>query len=328
MKSDALQDKFLMTVHKKIKKKNSLINMVSDILHIEKESAYRRLTGRVSFSINEMGLIAKELGISIDSLINGEISYLWLPFQLENPLLSSMDVVFSKTDETLRRMGDITNEYAISGNICSSLPFEFFLYSPILAKFMFFKWGHYFVGGDEFNNYGQWKAPQQIFELHEKLKNAHRFDSIYYVWDDSLIWSLLNEVVYLYKMRIISKDEKTEIKEALRDMLTRLEHSLNGDYDSMFGVSPDIFQFYVSPRSPGFTSNYYLSESQKHFSVFRTNFTYCLIDNDIDNFNRLRNWVDSFKNISSLLSKSGRFERRIFIDSQFKLLDLLLDKDY
>lgn len=328
MKQADLQDRFLTAIHKKANKKHALIDMVSEILCIEKESAYRRLTGRVSFSINEMGLVAKKLDISIDTLINGEINYLSFPFQLEKPLLSSLDALFQKTDEIFRRMKELTNEPAISGSICSSLPFALFIYSPVLSKLMFFKWGHYFVGGDEFNNYSRWELPQQFSELHQKFKDAYCFDTIYYVWDDSLIWSLLNEIVYLHKMRIINKEDKNEIKEAFKDMLTRLEQTLNGHYDSMLRINPEIFDFYVSPKSPGLTSSYYLSETQKHFSIFRTNFTYCLIKNDMESFNKLKNWIDSFRNISTLLSKSGRFERHIFIDTQLKLLDLILDKEY
>lgn len=329
MQSLDLHQQFLNALFDKFSKKSILTNIVSEILHIEKESAYRRLTGKVNFSVREMGIVAKKLGISIDKLTNTHQDRTWFPFQLENPLQSSIDVLFHIVGENLNRIEHIAKEPALNGNIYNSLPIEFYLYSPVLTKFMFFKWGHYFVGGTEFNDYRCWELPQQLDGLHQKVKDImSSFRNIYYIWDDAVIWTHLNEIENLYKMRVINKQDKNELKQAFKDMLVKLEHSLSGIHDDQFDLSPDTLDFYICSRSSGFSCNYYMSENeQEHYAFFQTNYSHCVIEDDFENFNKLRNWVDSFKCISTMLSRSGRVERRIFFDTQLKLIDLILDND-
>ena len=60
-------------------------------------------------------------------------------------------------------------------------------------------------------------------------------------------------------------------------------------------------------------------------AFFQTNYSHCMIDNDLESFNKLKAWIDSFRHISTVLSRSGRTERRIFFDTQLKLIDLILD---
>lgn len=327
MKATDLHEQFLNALCDRFPKKSILTNMISDILRIEKESAYRRLTGKVNFSVRETGIIADKLGISLDTLSNGKTKQMWFPFQLESPLQSSMEVLFHMVGESLSRLGQITREPALNGNIYNSLPMEFYLYSPVLTKFMFFKWGHYFVGGDEFNDYTRWEIPQQLSELHKPVKDIMgSLKNIYYIWDDAVIWTHIHELADMYKMRVISKQEKNEIKEALKDLLAKLEQMLTGVYIDEFSTAPRILDFYVCSRSSGFTCNYYVSEeSKEHRAFFQTNYSHCVIDNDFESFHKLKDWLDSFKHISTVLSRAGRIERRIFFDTQLKLIDLVLD---
>lgn len=327
MQPTDLHEKFLSALFDKFPKKSALTNMISDILRIEKESAYRRLTGKVNFSVRETGIIADKLGISLDMLANGKTKHMWFPFQLESPLKSSMDVLFYVVDENLSRIEQIIKSPAMSGNIYNSLPMEFYLYSPVLTKFMFFKWGHYFVGGDEFNDFTHWEIPQELSGLEQRVKDIMcSLQHSYYIWDDAVIWTHIHEAANMYKMRVINKQEKNDIKEAFKGLLTKLEQTLSGICVDEFGIVPDILDFYVCSRSSGFTCNYYISEENKHhMAFFQTNYSHCMIDNDFENFNKLKAWVDSFKHISTVLSRSGRTERRIFFDTQLKLIDLILD---
>lgn len=328
MKLPDLHEEFLNTLSEKYPKKSALTNIVSDVLRIEKESAYRRLSGKVSFSVREVGIIAKQLGISLDALNTYGKDQLLLPFNLENAMQSSMDVLLHIMTETIVRLERMTCETVVAGNVYNSIPVEFFLYSPELSKFMLFKWGHYFVGGDEFNDYRSWKIPSDFSSIQKRTKDVYQFKNIYYIWDDGLIWTYLNEVANLYKMRIIDKQNKNDIKEALKDMLTKLEQTLSGNYVNEFGIDPDIIDFYACSRSSGVSCNYYMTENHDQFFAFlQTNFSHCLIDNDYDNFCKMKAWVDSFKRISTMLSRSGRMERRIFFDTQLKLVDLVLNSD-
>ncbi|MCC8095284.1 MAG: hypothetical protein LIP05_07980 [Tannerellaceae bacterium] len=61
------------------------MNLISEILCIEKEPASRRLSGKVLFTIREMGLLADVFTISIDQL-RSEDDQLWMPLGLNSPM--------------------------------------------------------------------------------------------------------------------------------------------------------------------------------------------------------------------------------------------------
>lgn len=321
-----LLDKFLGALHDKIPGNSDLTNTVSTLLNIERDSAYRRLSGKVNFSVQEMGVLSKKLGISLDNMVKKDGNYMWFPFFLEQPLMTSIDILVHKTLGVMREVAQVTaNHPTHAGNVYNMLPLEFYLHSPVLTKFMFFKWGHYFIGTDEYNNFSQWTLPAELAGMEEAERLAIHFKSTFYVLDDSIIWTHLSEVENLYRMRVITSGDRQEIRQAFIELLNMLENLLNGThYPEMF-VDPNM-DFYISSRNSDFVLNYYVTETDDttHFVYFQTNYSYSTFSDNYEKCLKIKTWLDSIKSISTLLSKSGRVERRIFFDTQRKLVNLVL----
>ena len=45
---------------------------------------------------------------------------------------------------------------------------------------------------------------------------------------------------------------------------------------------------------------------------------------DVYNFNKIKEWINSLCHISTLLSRSGRIERRLFFNTQYRIIDEVL----
>lgn len=324
MKKKDLHDIFIEELYKKGLKRVDLINQISDILKLEKESIYRRMAGKVNFSVREMGILAKAMNISLDSLLYNETNCEWLPFMFESPLtLSSMDSLFDMMDSYLIQIKDINREDSSeTGNVYNALPLEFFIYSPLITKFMFFKWGSYFIQSEEFDNFSDWKLPYKLSKLAETYDELYKFQKAFYIWDSSLIWSIAREIKNFHKMRIISTQDKNDIKEELKEILSKIEKTLNGTYVPRFTL-PSEAAFYVSTINMGFTSCYFTS-GEKHLALFQTNFCFSFIKNSEISFKKIKEWIKSFCQISTLLSGSGRIERRLFFDKQYEIIDEVL----
>jgi len=323
-----LHDTFIKALQERVPKKTDLADCISDILRIEKEAAYRRLTGRVNFSLREAGVIAKVLKISIDELLQQDKERMWMPFSFWYPLtVKSMDELFDFIDEQMDLFANVVRdrESPVSmGSVYNTLPIEFYLYSPVLTKFMFFRWGYYFLGTDEFTDYSSWQLSERASNILPRLKTLFVLDSNFYIWDEVIIWMLAREVANMNRMHIIKDEEKQEIKFWLKDMLDKLEQTLNTNYTpSTEGARKT--GFYVCPFHLGFTCHY-LESAHRHRITFQTNFTFSVIDSCYDTTfsQKLKEWVDSFRNISTRLSHSGRTERRLFFADQHDILDQML----
>ena len=300
-----LHNRFIKALLERVPKKTELADRIADMLGIEKESAYRRLTGKVNFSLCEAGVIAKNLGISIDEMLQQDEKRMWIPFMFQYPLMvNSMDELFDVIDVQMNLFSDIVRdrESPISmGCIYNTLPLEFYLYSPVLTKFMFFRWGYYFLGKDEFSDYSSWQLPERTSSILPCLKELFMLDSNFYIWDEAIIWTLAKEVANMHRMHIIKDEEKQEIKFWLKDMLDKLEQTLNANYTPTVGVAREA-EFYVCPIHLGFTCHY-AESAGRHRVIFQTNFTFSVVDNHYEtpSLQRLKEWVNSFRKISTRL---------------------------
>lgn len=324
MKTPDLQDAFIDTLIAKEARRADLENRIADILGIEKEAAYRRLSGKVNFSIREMGILANEFGISLDRLLRSDQEQTMMPFILESPAQKrSIEELCDVIDRDLEALRIINLSPAESGNIYSSLPLEFFTFFPMLTKFMFFKWGHYFVGTEEFNDFSSWELPERLAAVPGKIGECTNYSKLFYIWDSSLVWAIIWEMDSLYKMHVITAEEILAVKKELKDLLKNLEKFLSGTFTSDISFVSDM-EFYVSTIHLGFSSSYYESAAAYGFS-YRTNFSFAVSDNCYDTFKIVKDWIDSLKNMSTKLSQSGRIERKLFFETQYKIIDQEID---
>lgn len=319
-----LHDAFIGKLCKKVPRRADLVARISDILRLEKESVYRRIAGRVNFSVREMGILARELGLSLDSLLYRDKEFQWLPFRLESPQqFRSMDSFYDMIEFNQKCIGEMTrDEPGETGNVYNSLPMEFFISSPLLTKFMFFKWGNYFVRSEEFNSFSRWEMPERVAAIAERCAGLYNFREAFYIWDSSLVWTLAREIDNFHRMGVITPEEKGAIKAELMNLLRRIEQALNGTYVSSVPF-PAEMSFYVSSINVGFSSSYFAA-GDRHFATLQTNFSFSKIENSEEDFLRIKEWIRSFCNISTLLSWSGRIERRQFFESQYKIVDSML----
>ncbi len=318
-----LHEEFLTALCSRVPRRPDLINRISDILLIEKESASRRLSGKVNFSVREMGALASTLGITIDSLLHKDTDFQWFPVTLEAPMKRrrSMEYLYNAIQSSIDRIKQITESPAEAGKVCSTLPSELYILYPTLARFMLFKWGYYFVGTEEFYNFSQWEAPAEFSLIKDRIMEGFQFEKVFHIWDNALIWTLAGEIENFHRMRIISTEERDTIRDELHLLLTDAENTLNGNAP-LIQYPNAKFSFYVSTMNLGFTSSYYSSD-KACIAMFKTNFSSAILE-DCQEVAKLKEWVRSLRNVSVLLSGSGHIERRLYFERQHEILRYVL----
>ena len=231
METRDLQKEFLKALADRIDSRPDLANQVAESLQLGKDAVYRRLSGKVNFSAREIGILAHELQISLDGLIRRSDEHLLLPFKLAYPEENglSMETLYETIDTHFGEMEPTLLGVKLqAGNIFSSLPLPFYLFFPELTKFMTFKWGNYFIGTKEFFDYSTWEIPDRIRELTGRMKKDYVYETIYYIWDEAIVWNLCREITNFHKMKIVSTEDKERIAGELKSLLDCIEKKLNG----------------------------------------------------------------------------------------------------
>lgn len=320
-----LHEAFIKVLCEKKDKRSELVDIISDVLRIERESASRRLSGKVQFSAREIGLVANELGVSLDALIHRSNGYQWIPFSFEYPMtLKSMDVLCDKIEHDFGRLKEVMQQGPVEcGGVFNSLPLEFYIYYPFLAKFMFFKWGYYYVGTGEFDKFSSWEMPKRLMNVREQYDSVlSDLVSVFYIWDEPLIWSLINEIAKFHTACVITTEEKDMLKRDLKELLKNLELYIKGLFDTMAKKKVDM-NFYVSTKGLGFDS-FYLASDTAHLISLDMNFLRSPLHENKESFLALKKWINSLREVSTLLSGSGQVYRRLFFENQYKIIDMML----
>jgi len=316
-----LHDKFIGYLHSIYPKKRELISILTDILKIERESISRRLNGKVLFTVREIGKIAEKLDISLDHLLNKKSDSTLLSLDLIRPLsLNSIDSLIKRIKLHKNTLEEIGGKPLHIGYIFDSLPVEFFSVYSNLCKFMYFKWVRHFTTENLHIDYTGWKLPEVINEYHRDIRNIwKKSESIFYIWDNPVIWNLTKEIDLFYRMRILNENDVFLIKQDLHNLLENIEMRTANNIENCES-SENQFELYISSVNIGVSCIYYYAPG---FSLiyYNTPFAHSDLYEDIEAFNNVYKWINSMKKVSTLISGSGAMERRIFFDEQHKIID-------
>lgn len=318
MKKSDLLENFIHALKLKYPKKNELVSVVENTLKIERESASRRLNGKVMFSIRDIGILAYELDISLDDLLQPEECNS-IPFIMQGPFTAhSMDVLVDQMQKKVNRLEGISNKTLEVGSIFNSLPAEFYIPYPFLSKFMIFKWGHYFIGSKEYDNFELWETPKEILDIHDQMLLVHnKYKKVICFWDISLIWNIAKDLEYFFRIHAINQSDVKLIKEDLLDMLSHVEVLVKGTRKR--NSFPEI-QFYILSVHVGMTYSYFFSNTKCAIS-FYTYFMRSLFSENHETCIKVRDWIISMKKVSTLISGSGERERVLFFEEQRKIIN-------
>ena len=319
MKNGILNE-LISTMRERIPQDMNLANTLADILCMGKEAVYRRLRGEVSFTIDEVALLSQKLGISIDQIVGSHISNK-VTFDLN--LLHAPSALESYYEIIKRYLNifdfvknDSTSEVYTASNL---LPFTLYSSYEYLSKFRICRWIY---------QNGEIKTPHSLAEMHvdERIVNAHKKLSenmkqcgkTFFIWDTNIFYSLVKEIKYFASLKLITQDDVVHLKEELHQLLAVIEHlSIKGDFRENKKVS-----FYLSNIS--FEATYsYIEKKNYQVSLLRV-YSINSMDSQSPHICQMqRNWIQSLKRHSILISESGEAQRIAFLQKQQEIIDTL-----
>ena len=316
MITNELNTGLVNAVREKLPSKDNLANALMDILYIGKEAIYRRLRGEVPFTLAEAAVISRKLGISLDKMIG--VSF-------QNNAVFDMNIVDSsqpletyysileKQVELFRKVKEEENsEIGTSSNI---IPLTLSLNYNMLSKFRLFKW-MYQNENIKCRHFEEMEIPQKIVDKQKEYASAvAHIRSVDYIWDNMIFSHLVNDIQYFCDVHLISDEDKNLLKEELLSVVDDLEEL------AARGKSNDI-KIYIS--NINFEATYsYLETDTIQLSLIRIYSINSITTQDSEMFRGLKEWIQSLKKFSTLISESGEMQRIQFFKQQREIIDAL-----
>ena len=319
MITNELNTGLVNAVKEKLPSKDNLANALMDILYIGKEAIYRRLRGEVPFTLTEAAVISRKLGISLDKMIgvsfrdnavfDMNIVSSEKPFEAYYSILEKQVDLFRSVKE------DETSEIGTSSNI---IPQTLSLKYNMLSKFRLFKW-MYQNENIKCKHFEEMEIPQKMVEKQKEYSDlVSHIHSVDYIWDNMIFSHLVNDIQYFCSIHLITDEDKDMLKEELFLLIDEMEE-LSARGKSKAGNDVKI---YIS--NINFEATYsYLDTSSTQLSLIRIYSINSITTQDQEMFRGLKEWIQSLKKLSTLISESGEMQRIQFFKQQREIVSIL-----
>ncbi|MDR1357631.1 MAG: hypothetical protein LBJ58_08185 [Tannerellaceae bacterium] len=313
MNTKALNSDLIEAMKRRLPQNTHLSNVLINILGIGKEAVYRRLRSEVPFTFAEASVISKALGISLDHLSSSSADEMAL-FDLhitqhQDPL----ETYYHAMTDLLKYYATVKNDPTVEWCTASNMvPHTFYMDHEYLSKFLLYKWMYQQVNITGIRYYRDLIVPDSIRNKQlEYIDITKSLATTTFIWDETMFLSLINELRYFSHINLITDKEKSILKEELISMIDELEDlAAKGEHENGEKV-------YLYISSINFEATYsYLQTSSLKLSSIRLYSINTISTTDWKVFEYHKNWIESLKKYSTLISVSGEMPRVQFLKKQ------------
>lgn len=309
----ALKDKLAYEKHAR------LASELMDILSIGKEAIYRRLRNEVPFTFAEAALIAKKLGISLDTIVgvslSKNISFELIQTRYTDPEEKDYFQLREYLDVVKTARGDKNSEYVYASNVFPQYPG--FLYRH-LTRFYSFKWWYQNTNMNDVRLYDESKVPEDLIEIRKEIMNeTMNIQNTCYIWNNAIFSSVVKDIKYFHSLGFLNEEDSRMLKEELNSLVGDLEFIAT---KGMFKTGNKV-QVYIC--NTDFDATYcYLKTPNFKVSMIGA-FSNYINALDDEAYERMVSWTQSLKKLSTLISESGEIQRAQFFKKQREIVSLL-----
>ena len=318
MNTDVLNTNLIEVMKEKIPDGVNLANTLMDILYIGKEAVYRRLRGEVPFTLNEASIISKKLGVSLDQIVgisytNNAMFDLNLlhysdPIKTYYTLLNHYLKVFESLHD------DPTSELSTASNM---IPQTFYLKYENLSKFRLFKWMYQNEKVNCVKYFSELNISDELKQAQKDFVNATLYiQTTNYIWDSMMFFYLVNDIKYFASIHLITDEEVIKLQEELLQLLDDLENIAS---KGKFETGKDV-HIYISNINFGATYSY-VETSSLQLSLIRIFSINSITSSDKDMCKSMKEWIQSLRKFSTMISESGEMQRIQFFKKQREIVE-------
>lgn len=296
------------------------VDILTNIIPLSKEAAYRRLRGEIKFTLEDAVHIAIWSGISLDTILNidknGQHMFHIQKFFFDKPFEVYYDIIFESTRACAYVKKDPDALLYFAGN---TLPPMLYMRFPLLNQYNFFKW--FYQSPCIQSSSVQLKdviVPDKVINIQQQLIREIDQINLCMIIGEDIFIALIKDIQHFYNIGLITPEELGSLKEEVAAMIDYVEtmaantHSTKGKKNMIYICNTYLNGNYALLNGRDFESSVIF--------IYGINQLDC---NDPVICKTQKAWFSSLIGFSTLISGCGILSRTIFFDHQRKLLNSL-----
>jgi len=319
MNKKAIHEYLLKELKSRTPNNSQLVNELSDILNLGKEAIYRRMRGEVQFSIEDLFVISKKMGLSMDNLVG--ISDLKRPFIFKMANFANpKEIDYKLINEIVEFLDTIkSNPKTEMGTAAKLIPDALHLNYPYITRFYLFKWIYQYDNQTPVKKFDQIKGSDRILEILFNMTNLlQHIKKSYYIFDKRIFEYLVEDIKYFNSIGLINNNDIQLLKNDLFACLNEIEQM------AVKGINKSGNEMEIYLSNLNFEAGFSYIKSDKHkLSNIRAFTMYDISSSDSVAFDNSMQWMQSLKRASTLISVSSEIQRMNFFRNQYDIVNTL-----
>ena len=315
-------------IQKLIPDNRALVDVISELLNISHDAAYRRIRGEKIIDFEETVFLANHFKISLDAFIQNVVIYddkllkcSYSPLDLKDVNNHLQYLKSQLNDIESIRMSVPNAELIMSA---ATIPTCTHVQYKELTFFILYSWSNsvYDFSG-RYEDFVEWLDVDSVISYYEKIVDNYLHCPSTEIWTANTMDRILSLLSHYYEMGYFN-DEKMPllICEQLMDMISTMQHwaekNSKGPYDSPY-------KLYVSEIE--FDNSYVLYKRENESKCFLRLFTINgITSTDMRFCNEIEQWLENITHRSTLISGTAGKERYKFFTELRQKVKFAIDR--
>lgn len=218
---------FSEKVKKSIPQHLSFIDEVAALLNLNYDAAYRRMTGKVNFSLEEAVLLAKNYDISLNDLFKvGDINSFLVTKSETIKTIRDFQIYIERVKSEMITLTNKNDAHILFAS--RELPMFYFFNDTELIKFKFYIW-YNLINVTPIKkriSYTDFFLPEHIIENVKDLGKMYSQINKIEIWSFGALNNVLQQVIYFFKLRLISKKQAEEICYQIKLTIEKIQDTI------------------------------------------------------------------------------------------------------
>lgn len=198
----------------------------------------------------------------------------------------------------------------------NNLHYTIYLAYPNVSKFKYYKWLYQANTATPHVLYSDLDIPSETMDLQKSFVAENRYiNRTLMILDRNVFSAMVYDIEYFYKLNIIKLEDVELLKGELLEMLDDLEtQAISGMYKS--GTEIEMYLSNVDIEAT-YCHYEYGDQQYSHLRLYSING----IDSQVPKVcTKQKEWIDSLKRYSTLITQSGEMQRVNYFNKQRELI--------
>lgn len=317
-----IQIAFLNLIKKSVPDNISLADEIAEILNVSKDSAYRRMRGETTLSLNEIQKLSIRFGVSIDTLLNNSNDTVSFQYRSVNNESFTFENYLQSILENLRTINKF--EVAEMIYLAKDMPLFHHFQFPKLSEFKCFFWLKTIFNHPKYTDtlFSEGVVPNEFVSLGLRIWDEYIKSPSVEIWSPETVNITLRQIEYYHESGIFEHpadrlelvDEMEKVLKHIRDEAALGKKFYYGDKTS---GHEGTFQMYSNEVNIADTTIFFKMGDTKITFITHNNLN--ILSTNNKNFcDGTELYIRNMLQKSSIISATSEKERNRFFNNLLK----------